>query len=222
MNTLIFFLQGCFLEVGLLAVPAWQTGPISWGEHTLIPSLRVDPQKKFFYPQKSRQGLDGPVLGQTDDFSGESVRSALVRRKSTMEEHWLFLLMGPRARGLVWGLGGGQTGKKFWDCPLVGYVLGCPGTKTESLCLASMWRGGFLKFEGNFPLNGCHITENGCRDIPFSHLGSQTCRVPGSLGKSLIGVYAFFSWDPSPFSWGWWPRPPWKNFNWAPHHPMTS
>ena len=31
--------------------------PISWGENTLIPSLRVDPQKKFFYPQKSRQGL---------------------------------------------------------------------------------------------------------------------------------------------------------------------
>ena len=40
--------------------------------------------------------------------------------------------------------------------------------------------------------------ENSRRDVLFSHLGSQTCWVPGSLGKKLIGVYAFFSWDPLP------------------------
>ena len=68
----------------------WLTDwPISWGEHTLSPSLRVVHQKKknFFLPSKIQTRVDGPALGHTGHSCGESGRSALVRRKSTMEEH---------------------------------------------------------------------------------------------------------------------------------------
>ena len=56
--------------------PDW---PISWGEHTLSPGLRVVHQKKIL-PSKVQTRVDGPALGQTDRSSGESARSALVRR----------------------------------------------------------------------------------------------------------------------------------------------
>ena len=49
-------------------------------EHAFSPGLRVVHQKKF-YPQKSRQGWMALALVQTvDRSSGESARSALVRR----------------------------------------------------------------------------------------------------------------------------------------------
>ena len=113
---------------------------------------------------------------------------------------------------------GGQTGKKFWDCPLVGYVLDAQAQRRNHSALPLRDTAASWSLRGIF-LNECHIAKNDRWDVPFSHLGSQACRVPGSLGKNLIGVDTFFSWDPSPFSWGWWPRPPWKNFNWAPCHP---
>ena len=56
--------------------PDW---PISWGEHTLSPGLRVVHQKKIL-PSKVQTRVDGPALGQTELSSGESARSALVRR----------------------------------------------------------------------------------------------------------------------------------------------
>ena len=68
----------------------WLTDwPISWGEHTLSPSLRVVHQKIkiFFLPSKIQTRVDGPALGHTGHSCGESGQSALVRRKSTMEEH---------------------------------------------------------------------------------------------------------------------------------------
>ena len=93
----------------------WLTDwPISWGEHTLSPSLSVVHQKKkfFFYPQKSRQGLMaqpwailatlvGRVAGQP--YGGGS----LPWRNIDFFCQWA---QGPGVWSNAWG---GQTGKKI-------------------------------------------------------------------------------------------------------------
>ena len=63
--------------------------------------------------------------------------------------------------------------------------------------------------------------ENDHRDVPFSHLGSQACRVLGSLGKNLIGVDTFFSWDPSPLLLGLMAQASLEEFQLSTHHSTT-
>ena len=55
------------------------------------------PSKKML-PSKFRTRVDGPALGQTGHFLGKSARSALVRRKSPMEEFFCQHTLGLRVR----------------------------------------------------------------------------------------------------------------------------
>ena len=59
---------------------------------------------------------------------------------------WPWLQNVKRSRKLLAKL----TGRYIKILQLQLQLLGCPGTKTELLCLTSMRRGGLLKFEGNF------------------------------------------------------------------------
>ena len=97
----------------------------------------------------------------------------------------------------VWSGGsGGLDGQKILRLPTGGVCVGMPRHK-DGIALPHLYvMQRPLEIWGKFSLNGCHIMENSRRDVLFSHLGSQTCQVPGSLGENLIGVYAFFSWGP--------------------------
>ena len=64
----------------------------------------------------------------------------------TVKSDWPWLQNVKRSRKLMAKL----TGRYIKILQLQLQLLGCPGTKTESLCLTSMRRGGLLKFEGNF------------------------------------------------------------------------
>ena len=103
--------------------------------------------------------------------------------------------MGPRGR--AWSELGGQMGKKLWECPLVEYVLGFPGTKTESLCLASLRRGGPSKFEEIF-FKWVPHRRNSHRDVPSSQLGSKHVGHLAHLQKIWLESMCFSAGTPLP------------------------
>ena len=166
------------------------------GENTLIPSLRVDPQKKFFYPQKSRQGLMAQSWARLMTFLGECMVSPSeeeVYDGGTLT----FSVDGPKGLGSGPRLGG-SDGQKILRLPTGGVCVGTPGHK-DGIALPHLYMTWWpLEVWGKFSLNGCHVMENSAGMFCFHIWGPKHVGYQAHLEKIWLELMHFSAGTPLP------------------------